>query len=825
MTRIKVRTAVPALAASFSRACENRPRMGVRTALVATMLAGLLVAAPAGAATITVNTTSDVLTEGGLCSLRQAIETVNGAGDGACGTASADANTIVLGANTYQLDRSGLIFFKEVPAGCISTSLERPTNNSGGELAIAEGVKELTIEGAGPGQTILDACKLGDRALQVMPGASVTLKGLTITNAHAQDGAEGTNGTTNGQQGGAAGAGADGGAILNEGNLTLADTAIMGNHAGDGGKGGKGGPLGGSGGVAGPGGSGGGIVSTGTLAVSGSTISENLAGNGGDGGEATVGGTAEGQKGNGGSGATGGNGGGGAGIANFGGTATIETSAITANVAGNGGFGSNGMNSAPGEGNGGNGGDGGFGGNGAGIVTAGSIIFPATLHATNDTVQGNIAGNGANAGNPGAGADDLFEGGQGGNGGYGGFGGGVEDILHTTTTLVNLTIAENAAGTAGQGGAKSESHPAGTAGSAGHGGGVYGLTYPPTLQNTILYENGRGGDCRGAIIDGGHNLVFVHSELSGIVPDPCNLSGFISGDPKLSPLADNGGPSPTMRLQSGSAAIDQVPSSGAGCPATDQRGVARPSGAACDVGAYELAPPAVTTVGAGQTSTTGATLSATVTANAPEATVQFQYGKSNSYGSVTTTQKASGLSPVALAAQVSGLAPGTTYHFRVLATNPDGTSTSADGTFTTAGTNAPVITHVSESRRRWRTGTRLASFARARKRAPLGTAIAFTLSEAAQVSFSFTHQVGGRKVKGKCVAQTRKNRAKGSCKRTVTVGALSFAAHAGSNRAFFQGRISRSLKLQPGTYTLVIRATNAQGQRSAPVRISFTVVR
>ncbi|HEY2215941.1 MAG TPA: choice-of-anchor Q domain-containing protein, partial [Solirubrobacteraceae bacterium] len=52
---------------------------------------------------------------------------------------------------------------------------------------------------------------------------------------------------------------------------------------------------------------------------------------------------------------------------------------------------------------------------------------------------------------------------------------------------------------------------------------------------------------------------------------------------------DNGGPTPTMALGSGSAALDQVPLSGTGCPATDQRGVPRPQGAECDVGAYELA--------------------------------------------------------------------------------------------------------------------------------------------------------------------------------------------------------------------------------------------
>jgi hypothetical protein len=42
-----------------------------------------------------------------------------------------------------------------------------------------------------------------------------------------------------------------------------------------------------------------------------------------------------------------------------------------------------------------------------------------------------------------------------------------------------------------------------------------------------------------------------------------------------------------MALVPGSAAINQVPATGAGCPKTDQRGVKRPQGPACDIGAFE----------------------------------------------------------------------------------------------------------------------------------------------------------------------------------------------------------------------------------------------
>ncbi len=55
-------------------------------------------------------------------------------------------------------------------------------------------------------------------------------------------------------------------------------------------------------------------------------------------------------------------------------------------------------------------------------------------------------------------------------------------------------------------------------------------------------------------------------------------------DPLLGPLADNGGATQTFALLPGSPAIDAGQSTG--CP-PDQRGVVRPQGAACDIGAFE----------------------------------------------------------------------------------------------------------------------------------------------------------------------------------------------------------------------------------------------
>ncbi|MGQ0700412.1 MAG: choice-of-anchor Q domain-containing protein, partial [Panacagrimonas sp.] len=63
------------------------------------------------------------------------------------------------------------------------------------------------------------------------------------------------------------------------------------------------------------------------------------------------------------------------------------------------------------------------------------------------------------------------------------------------------------------------------------------------------------------------------------------------------PLANNGGPTLTHALVTGSPALDAVPTSDAGCTGTDQRGTARPQGTSCDIGAFERVPPVVAAAG------------------------------------------------------------------------------------------------------------------------------------------------------------------------------------------------------------------------------------
>jgi hypothetical protein len=79
-----------------------------------------------------------------------------------------------------------------------------------------------------------------------------------------------------------------------------------------------------------------------------------------------------------------------------------------------------------------------------------------------------------------------------------------------------------------------------------------------------------------------------------------------------------------------------------------------------------------------------ATLNGTVNPSGSETTYQFQYGLTTGYGSTTTiTSAGSGFTAVPVSAPLTGLSPGTLYHFRVTATNSGGTVNGADGTFTT----------------------------------------------------------------------------------------------------------------------------------------------
>ncbi len=180
-------------------------------------------------------------------------------------------------------------------------------------------------------------------------------------------------------------------------------------------------------------------------------------------------------------------------------------------------------------------------------------------------------------------------------------GGGI--YTSGTMTVTNSTISNNMASGQGagitNGGTLSINNSTISANTAepGYegdmvGGGLVNGVGSVTLANTILAGNSAEdpatADCAGTFTSGGYNLVGVTTGCTITGDTTGNLLGV---DPMLGPLQDNGGPTFTHALLAGSPAIDA--GSNAGCPATDQRGVARPQdgdgdeNAVCDIGAYE----------------------------------------------------------------------------------------------------------------------------------------------------------------------------------------------------------------------------------------------
>jgi hypothetical protein len=145
-------------------------------------------------------------------------------------------------------------------------------------------------------------------------------------------------------------------------------------------------------------------------------------------------------------------------------------------------------------------------------------------------------------------------------------------------------------------------------------------------------------------------------------------------------------------------------------------------------------------------------------------------------------------------------------------------------TSTTTTSTPPVVSSAHQSHRTWREGSRLAAFSR-KRRPPVGTTFSFVLNEPAKVSFTFVSELKGRRVDGKCKAQSKTNRSKPACRRSVPRGTLSFSGHAGVNQVKFQGRLAAAKKLAPGSYTALITATNAALQRSNTAALSFTIVK
>ena len=181
-------------------------------------------------------------------------------------------------------------------------------------------------------------------------------------------------------------------------------------------------------------------------------------------------------------------------------------------------------------------------------------------------------------------------------------GGGLETSGPGSLTLINNTISANRAITDGGGiywypgvstgpisilNSTIASNRAGVQGGNVYVGGIGIYNSGINLKNTIV-GSGSPNNCSGTLLSNGNNLEDANSCGLTLAADQRNTN------PKLGPLQNNGGATLTRALLLGSPAIDAGTNSG--CPATDQRGVARPvdgnrdGAATCDIGAVEAPP-------------------------------------------------------------------------------------------------------------------------------------------------------------------------------------------------------------------------------------------
>ncbi len=215
---------------------------------------------------------------------------------------------------------------------------------------------------------------------------------------------------------------------------------------------------------------------------------------------------------------------------------------------------------------------------GGGLLASGMVGFE--LRST--TVTNNTAANGAGFASIGSAylisVNSTFSGNR-----ATGHGGGIYIWNYESGGqgwVTNTTIAENVADSDADG--------------VGDGGGIF-LEDDPldnyfSINGTLLAKNedlsGEAPDCGGpgALFSEGFNLIGDTTGCSIVGDTSTNITDV---DPKLGPLADNGGLTPTHRPLVQSPAINVIPSDDCTVE-VDQRGVLRPQGPGCDIGSVEV---------------------------------------------------------------------------------------------------------------------------------------------------------------------------------------------------------------------------------------------
>lgn len=553
---------------------ELRAAVGVGVMILAGFTAGAV-----QAATLNVNTVSDetaaseVESGNGQCSLRAAITAINdGADAGGCINSSADPygtnDTINLPAGTYALTIPQAATTKpEYGEYSVAESSDQKSfsvsvtpDNSQGDLDIE---KSVTIVGAEPGATIEAGPDFNDRILHVYAPSgtvNVSLQDLTIKGGTSplNDEEVGTDGSGNPWK-----LRIQGGGVASGIGAAAYNTATTGQETGNSGGGGSGGPTGGETGATytltldhtsitgNQAGDGGGLYSTATLTAYQSTLSNNTA-------------TAN-----------------GGGLYNDAAMTMVGSTLDNNTAEGGGGFFDTGSHN--------------------------SLVVGSTISRNSATGGGGIS---ARVGVTLTLADSTVSGNKAND-----TGGGI--YSNGTVNLYFDTIADNfVAGETGETEETTDADAGSGAGGAGvntFGGGTV------LLSNTLLANNLVGsalancGASGGAtttanIIDDGYSLDSGSS---------CDLhaGGDLSNvDPQIGPLANNGGPTETHALLSGSPAINAGSDPGVtftvlgasfNPAAVDQRGIARNN--TPDIGAYEVpsVPPAPVVPPSGVSSSSG----------------------------------------------------------------------------------------------------------------------------------------------------------------------------------------------------------------------------
>ncbi|MGH3217979.1 MAG: beta strand repeat-containing protein [Streptosporangiaceae bacterium] len=307
-------------------------------------------------------------------------------------------------------------------------------------------------------------------------------------------------------------------------------------------------------------------------------------------------------------------------------------------------------------------------GNTATIYGGGALTSAdGTTNLTGDTFSGDDA-----TGTAGGGAidndatlnisDSTF------NGDTAGTNGGGAIINFGTTTITQATFSGN---------------------SSQYGANILNYTGDTLKISMSIVANGQGGgpNCGGGspVTDAGYNIDTGTS---------CGFStanhSMSNTNPLLDPLASNGGPTQTMALPSGSPAVDAIPATTPGCTGTtDQRGITRPQGTGCDIGAYELVQtgngtPSVPT-GLISTGTTSGSVSLSWTASTGNPTGYTVYRNGKSVGTTG--------GPSATTFTDNTVSPFTTYSYTVDAfsgSNHSGPSLPVQVTTPTPGGTAAV---------------------------------------------------------------------------------------------------------------------------------------